>query len=87
MADNYAGRAGGLGAPARGGFAVTPSDTVDLPRETRALYVGVSGDLSLVTADGSPVTLGGIPGGSLLPVRATRVKATGTTADQLVGLY
>ncbi len=87
MAENYAGRAGGLGAPARGGFAVTPSDTVDLPRETRALYVGMSGDLSLVMADGSSIVLGGIVAGSLVPVRVTRVKATNTTAGLLVGLY
>ena len=87
MADNFASRASGLGAPARGGFAVTPSDSVDLPRETRAIYVGSSGDLSLLLVDGSAVTLAGIVGGSLVPVRATRVKATDTTASLLVGLY
>ena len=87
MADNCATRASGLGAPARGGFAVTPSDGTDLLHETRAIYVGVSGDLALVTVDGSTVTLAGVLAGSLVPVRATRVKATGTTADQLVGLY
>jgi hypothetical protein len=87
MAENYASRASGMGAPARGGFAVTPSDAVDLPHETRAIYVGASGDLSLVMVDGTAVTLCGIVAGSLLPVRVTRVKATNTTADLLVGLY
>jgi len=87
MADNFASRASGLGAPARGGFAVTASDSVDLPRETRAVYVGSSGDLSVVLVDGSTVILAGLLAGSLVPVRATRVKATGTTATLLVGLY
>ena len=87
MADNFASRASGIGAPARGGFAVTPSDSTDLPHETRAIYVGVSGDLSLLMVDGSAITLGGVIAGSLVPVRAMRVKATDTTADQLVGLY
>ena len=87
MAENYSGRAGGMGAPARGGFVVTPSDSTDLSHETRAIYVGASGDLSLVMVDGSAVVLCGIVAGSLLPVRAIRVPATGTTADLLVGLY
>ena len=87
MADNFASRASGLGASARGGFAVAASDSVDLPHETRAIYVGSSGDLSVVLVDGSTVTLAGVLAGSLVPVRATRVKATSTTATLLVGLY
>jgi hypothetical protein len=87
MADNFASRASGLGAPARGGFAVAPSDSVDLPHETRGIYVGGSGDLALLLVDGSAIVLAGIVGGSLVPVRATRVKATNTTATLLVGLY
>jgi len=87
MAENFALRAAGIGAPARGGFAVVPSDTSDLARQTRAIYVGSSGDLALVMADGSELTLAGLLAGAVVPVRAARVKATGTTATLLVGLY
>lgn len=87
MTDSFASRASGLGAPARGGFAVTPSDSLDLQRETRAIYVGGSGDLSLLMADGSAIVLSGLVGGTIVPVRAVRVKATNTTATLLVGLH
>lgn len=87
MADNFAGRAEGIEAPARGGFAITASNDTDLARETRAIYVGASGDLAVIMADGTEVTLAGIAAGSLLPLRLSRVKATNTTATELVGLY
>lgn len=87
MADNFAGRAEGIEAPARGGFAITANDNTDLVRETRAIYVGASGDLAVTMADGTQVVLGGIAAGSLLPLRLGRVKATNTTAGDLVGFY
>jgi len=83
----YTGRADAISAPAQRGFAVTPNDAVDLAAETRGLWVGASGDLALVLASGDEVTLAGAVGGSVLPLRIRRVKATGTTATQLVGLY
>ncbi len=45
MPDRYASNASSLTAPASHGFAVTPSDTADLPETTRALYVGAAGTL------------------------------------------
>jgi hypothetical protein len=87
MVEKYEGRADGATYPARHGFAVTASDSVDLPSETRAIYVGGAGDLSVVLAGGDEVVLAGAPAGSLLPVRVARVKATGTTATLMVGLY
>jgi len=87
MAGNFAGRASGIEAPARGGFEVAASDEAELAQPTRAIYVGASGDLAVTMADGTELTLAGVPGGSLLPLRLVRVKATGTTAGQLVGLY
>ena len=83
----YTGRADAISAPAQRGFAITPSDAVDLVAETRGLWVGASGDLALVLASGDEVTLAGAVGGSVLPLRVKRVNATGTTATQLVGLY
>ena len=83
----YSGRADAISAPAQGGFAITPSDVADLAAETRGLWVGGSGDLSVVLASGDEVVLAGAVGGSVLPLRVRRVKAAGTTATQLVGLY
>ena len=87
MSEKYQGRADDIGAPARGGFAITTSDSADLLAETRAIYVGSAGDLVAVLASGDEVTFVGLAGGTVLPVRAKRVKATGTTAGDLVGLY
>ncbi len=87
MAERYPFRAADGAGSARRGFAVTPSDAADLAAETRALYVGAGGDIAVVLASGDAVTLSGVISGSLLPLRATRVKATGTTATQIVGLY
>ena len=83
----YSGRADAINAPAQHGFAITPSDSVDLAAETRGLWVGGSGDLALTMASGDEVTVAGAVGGSLLPLRIRRVRATGTTATALVGLY
>ena len=67
------------------GFAITPADATDLVDVPRALWVGTGGDLSLAMASGI-ITLKAVPAGSLLPVRPLRVRATGTTAADIVGL-
>ena len=87
MAERYPFRANDGTGAARSGFAVTPSDVADLQAENRALHVGLGGDLALVLSSGDAVALQGVISGSLLPLRATRVKATGTSASQIVGLY
>jgi len=83
----FTGRADAISAPAQRGFAITPNDAADLAAETRGLWIGASGDLALVLASGDEVSLVGAVGGSVLPLRVRRIKATGTTATQLVGLY
>lgn len=87
MTEKYECRADAITAPARRGFAITANDATDLAAETRAVYVGVAGDLAVVLSSGDEVSFAGLAGGTLLPVRARRVKATGTTATQLLGLY
>lgn len=87
MTEKYQGRAEDIAAPARRGFAIVATDASDLVAETRAIYVGSAGDLAAVLSSGDEVTFTGLGGGTLLPVRAKRVKATGTSAGQLVGLY
>ena len=85
--DRYEDHASSLVSPATGGGAVTPSNTADLAQTSRALYVGQGGDLSLVLASGSSVTLQAVPTGALLPLRTRPVLATGTTASGVVALW
>lgn len=69
------------------GFAITPSDTVVLEPRPRAIYVGNNGHLAVVLVnDDTPVVLRRVQAGSLLPIRVSKVMATGTTAGDLVGL-
>lgn len=86
MQDRFANLAPSLTSPVIGGFAIAPHDSTPLPEITRAVYVGVTGDLALVLASGQSVVLKAVPAGSLLPVRVQRVAATGTTAASLVGM-
>lgn len=78
----------GLSSPASNAFAITPSDSTDLAVAARALYVGTGGTVVVrLRATGTTaVTFKNVPSGSVLPVRAVRVLATGTTAADLVGL-
>lgn len=71
--------------PAQDGVAVTPSDSTDLTTAARALYVGGTGDVTIITPAGNTVTYSSVPVG-VLPVAAKRVKATGTTATNIVAM-
>jgi hypothetical protein len=66
--------------------AVTPSDSVDLPkRADGGLYVSVTGNVVLIVG-GQTITLTGVAANTIIPLAATRVKATGTTAT-VIALY
>lgn len=86
MLDRYKNRAENLESPAGHGFAITPHDTNALPEATRAVFVGSDGDLRVEFISGAMVTLAGIQGGTLLPIRVAKVLATETSAGQIVGL-
>lgn len=74
-------------SPARKCFAVLPSDTSELPSVVKALYIGTGGDLSVMAADDSAfVTFRNIPDGFIIDIRAVAVRATGTSAADIVGL-
>jgi hypothetical protein len=69
------------------GVTLTPSDTVDISNgPVRAIWVGGAGNVALVTLAGTIVTFAGCTAGSILPVMASRIMATNTTATNLVGL-
>lgn len=75
-------------APADNAVAVTPNDSTDLTYVTRAVYVGGTGNMVVTMAGGgSNVTFTGIPAGSVLPIRVSRILSTSTTATSIVALY
>lgn len=73
------------------GFAITPHDTnpaVDANGfYARCIWVGGAGNIALGFDDGTSVVLSAVPVGTLLPVQPKLVKATGTTATLLIGLW
>lgn len=74
------------GAPATDAFAITPSDTEEFVYVTRGIYVGGTGNVTVLMQDGSTVLFAAVPTGVILPVKAARVNSTGTTATNLVAL-
>ena len=76
-------------SPARNSYAVTPHDTNEIGEFVpKALYVGTGGNISMqLVGDTAAVTFSNVPDGSLLPVRASIIKSTGTTASGIIALY
>lgn len=68
-----------------GAEAVTPSDSTTFAPS--AIYVGVSGNVAVVTANGDAATFVGVVGGGLLPVQVIKVMSTGTTAVSIIRVY
>jgi hypothetical protein len=85
--DNYTSYQVGLDSPNSHAAAVTPSDSTDLTNVTRAIYVGGAGALTVVMADGTTIAFAAVPAGTTIPIRASRVKATGTAATSIVALW
>ena len=77
----------GLTSPASDAIAVTPDDNAALTFIPRAIYVGGTGDVSLEMQGGQIVTFTNVQGGTVLAVRALRVRQTGTTATGIVALW
>ena len=86
MPDRFANTQPSLSGPAASGFAVSPNDASDLPETTRALYVGIGGNMAVRMLSGETLTLSNLSAGSLLPLRVTRVMSSGTTASAIIGL-
>lgn len=85
--DTYKNMMGGLESPARRAAVVTPDDLTDLGNTSRSIYVGTAGDISVhMVGQSSAVVFKAVPVG-ILPIRADRVLATGTTAADIVALW
>lgn len=73
--------------PSRAPFAVTPSDTVELLAVPKALYIGTGGNVVLRGVGAAvDATFKNVASGQVLDVRAQYVRATGTTASDIVAL-
>lgn len=87
MSDKYAQFGNSLISPASSSFAIVPHDSEEQPSITKAIYVGTGGDVSLRLADdASDRVFRNVADGSILDLRVRFVRATGTTAADLVGL-
>jgi len=82
MVDTFDSHSVSITAPPSNAASATPSDTSDLPFVSRAVYVGTSGDLRVLTQGGQDVTYKGISGTKIL--RVERIFATGTTASDII---
>lgn len=74
-------------ASAGAASAVTPDDTATI-NETRGLYVGVAGDVTVrMVLSQANVTFVAVQAGTLLPIRVDKVLSTGTSALSIVALF
>ena len=72
--------------PATNAVLITPSDSVDLTSVSRAVYVGGAGDMKVTMQDSGTVLFSGIPAGTTLPIRVSRIWATTTDATFIIAL-
>ena len=83
MSDPFENANAGLTGVHRGGAEVTPSDGDDLSFVARGLFIGTGGTIKIDTPAGDTLTFT-VQSGQYLPWGATKVYATGTTADDIV---
>lgn len=70
---------------ARAPYPVLPDDDAPLPSVPKGIFVGTGGDVTLRGIDGSQdVTYRNLPDASYIAVRASHVRATGTTAADMI---
>lgn len=67
--------------------AVTASDSTNLSSPSRALYVGTTGNVNVLSYDNpSNAIFRNVPSGFILPISVLRVNSTDTTASNIVSL-
>lgn len=87
MADTFANYTDGLHTPASNATLLTTSDSADLVNTSRGLYIGTAGNMKVTMLGGTTLLFTGLAAGSILPIRATRVWATTTTASTIINLF
>lgn len=68
-------------------FAVTASNVTVFDFPTRWLWVSGQGNVAVTMADGSTAIFVAVPNATKLPISVTQVRATGTTATGIIGVY
>ena len=86
MADIFEDYRAILNGPMTDAEVVTKSDSVNLVNVSRAIYVGGTGHMNVIMANGDTILFSAIPVGTILPIRASRVQSTGTTATLMVAM-
>ncbi len=88
MADAFSGVMDSVSSPATRAAAVAPNDVNALADVPKALFVGTGGTVvARGVGGGVDALFKNIASGSILPLRAQYVRATGTTAQDIVALY
>lgn len=83
MSDPFQFHPSKLESPATLHFAITASDSADLPTRPRSIYCDAAGTAVIRDEAGNDVTYN-LLAGAVIPFRGVRVLATGTTAT-LIG--
>lgn len=74
-------------APAQDCFPITPDDVNELPKVTKGIYVGTAGDVTCRSyRSEQDVVFRNVPSGYIIDVRIIAVRATGTTASDIIGM-
>lgn len=66
-------------------ITITKSDTKELPSNFVGLYVGGTGDVTILNSKGQQVVFKAVPVGAQIPMRARLIMSTGTTATLMLG--
>lgn len=76
-------------------FTIEPNNRYDFVGDSQnnpnkysdaSVFVGIGGDLSLVSKDGTTKVFKNIPNGTFIPCVCVRVNQIGTTAQEIIGL-
>lgn len=85
MSDRFSSFSDSVTTPSTRPYAIVPSDATPLPETPKGIYVGTGGDVTLRGAGSDvDVVYRNLTNGSYINVRASYVRATGTTASNLI---
>ena len=85
MPDTFVNNSVNLNDPAPNFELITPSDSTDMATVPRFLIVGASGSIKMTDRRGTTIVIQVQAG--VVPLRPSRVWATGTTATSLVACW
>ena len=87
MTDVFQSLSSGLDSPAGNAAELTPADGANLATFSRALYIGGGGNVRVTMVGGQTVTFSNVAPGTMLPIRVSRLWATGTTATLIDAVW